>query len=319
MNRSNVLSIENLKTYYFTRRGVVRAVDGVTFNVGKSEFIGLVGESGSGKSTLGLSILKIIPPPGKLVGGKIMFNGKEITHLNDKEMRNVRGKHISMVFQDPMTSLDPLMRIGDQLIETLTVHQKLSHEEAKKKAVRLLQSVGISEDRIKAYPHQLSGGMRQRVMIAMAISLNPELIIADEPTTALDVIVQDQILKLFRNLQRKLGMSVILISHDIALELEVVDKVAVLYGGWLVEFSPAEKIASDPLHPYTKELLKAIPNVLLDDQKLVSIPGNPPDLINPPKGCRFHPRCPQAMEKCRKEEPCTIQVKDRLVKCHLFT
>ncbi|MDK2371810.1 MAG: ABC transporter ATP-binding protein [Candidatus Korarchaeota archaeon] len=313
-----LLEIEDLHVYYFTKRGVVRAVEGVSFELDRAEILGIVGESGSGKSTLGLAIMNLVPSPGKIVRGSIRLDGKDLTKMSEKELRDIRGKEIAMVFQDPMTSLDPLMRIGDQIVETILAHEDVSKEEAKRRALELLEEVGISRDRFNDYPHQLSGGMRQRVMIAMAISLSPRLIIADEPTTALDVIVQDQIMELFSKLRDEFGVAIILISHDLALELEVSDKIGVMYAGWLMELSKSEELAKKPLNPYARELLKAIPNVELEEQELVSIPGSPPDLHDPPKGCRFHPRCPDAMPICFKEEPPTKSIDGRLVKCWLY-
>lgn len=296
----------------------MKAVNDVSFSIDKSEIVGLVGESGCGKSTLAFAIMRLVPPPGKIVGGKILLDNINLLDLSEDDMRKIRGAKISMVFQDPMTSLDPLMRIGDQIVEMLITHTNMSKDEARDYTMQLLELVGIKKDRFKDYPHQLSGGMRQRVMIAMAIALRPKLVIADEPTTALDVIVQEQIMDLFKELREKFGTSILLISHDIALILEVADKVGVMYGGHLMEFSSSLDIVKDPLHPYTRELLKAIPNVELEDQKLVSIPGNPPDLLNPPKGCMFHPRCPLAMDICKEKEPKTTIVNGRIVKCWLY-
>jgi peptide/nickel transport system ATP-binding protein len=239
--------------------------------------------------------------------------------LKEDEMNKVRGKEISMVLQDPMTSLDPLMRVGEQILETIMVHEKISKDEAKEKAIRLLEAVGIKADRFNDYPHQLSGGMRQRIMIAISIALDPKLVIADEPTTALDVIVQDQIVHLFKDLRDKIGMSLLMISHDISLILEMSDKVGVMYGGELMEFSPAHDIIYDPLNPYTQELLKAVPNIEIEDKTLKYIPGDPPDLLNPPTGCMFHPRCPKAMDICRSRKPSTIDIDGRLVKCWLYS
>ncbi len=314
-----LLKVENLSVHYMQKFSPpVLAVDRVDFQVGEGEMVGLVGESGSGKSTLGLAIMKLVPPPGKIVSGRILLNGRDLVPLSEKEMRFIRGREISMVFQDPMTSLDPLMRIGDHLIETILAHEKISKKEAEERAIKLLQAVGISPDRFHDYPHQMSGGMRQRVMIALALALNPKLVIADEPTTALDVIVQDQIIDLFKNLRNQFKVAIVMVSHDLALELEATEKMAVMYGGWIMEFSRSVDIARDPLHPYTEALLKAIPNVELDSQKLISIPGNPPDLSNPPKGCRFHPRCPYAEDVCREKEPPTHFIDGRYVKCWLF-
>ncbi len=313
-----LLEVEDLHVYYYTKRGVVRAVEGVSFALDRAEILGIVGESGSGKSTLGLAIMNLVPSPGKIVRGSIRLNGQDLTKMSEKELEKVRGKEVAMVFQDPMTSLDPLMRIGDQLVEAILAHDDITKEEARKRALELLEEVGISKDRFNDYPHQLSGGMRQRVMIAMAVSLNPKLIIADEPTTALDVIVQDQIMDLFSRLREEFGVAIILISHDLALELEVADKIGVMYAGWLMELSSANDIVKEPLNPYTRELLKAIPNVELEDQKLVSIPGSPPDLHEPPPGCRFNPRCPDKMPICEEKEPPAKIVNGRFVKCWIY-
>jgi len=314
-----ILSIEKLKTYYQTLSGIVKAVDDVTLNVCKGEFLGIVGESGSGKSTLGLSILKLVPPPGRIIDGKIILNGINIIELNEKEMQKIRGKKIGMIFQDPMTSLNPLQKVGEQLIETLIVHEKISKKEAKEKAESLFEKVGIPKERFNDYPHQLSGGMRQRVMIATAISLNPDIIIADEPTTALDVIVQAHILDLLKNLMEMYNLSIILITHDLSIVLERCHKVAVMYAGNIVEYTDTYKIYEKPLHPYTIGLLQSIPNIKLDEQKINFIPGNPPDLINLPKGCRFFPRCIKRMEKCKEINPELIEIdKGHFVRCFLY-
>jgi len=314
-----LLRIKNLKVYYYLREGVVKAVDGVNFFMRKGETVGLVGESGSGKSTLGLSILKLVPSPGKIVDGQILFDSKDITKLDNKKMRMIRGKRVSMVFQDPMTSLNPLMRIEDHLTETIKTHQKVTQEEAKEKAAFLLGEVGIPPERAKDYPHQFSGGMRQRVGIALAIALNPDLLIADEFTSSLDVIVQFQILNLMKKLKASYNMGMIFISHDISLVSEIADKIALMYAGQIVEFAPADAFFEEHLHPYSEALLNSVPNVQLSDQKLSYIPGMPPDLVNPPKGCRFYPRCPYAKDLCREKEPPLIEVKpDYMVKCFRY-
>lgn len=314
----NVLEVKNLSVYYYAKRAVIKAVENVSFSIGEGEIVGLVGESGCGKSTLASALMRLVPHPGKIVSGEIILNGKNILELSDEEIRRIRGSVVSMVFQDPMTCLDPLMRIGDQIVETILAHTDMSSEEAKKYAMELLEIVGIKRDRYYDYPHQLSGGMRQRVMIAMAVALKPKLIIADEPTTALDVIVQDQIMDLFKELRDKFKTSILVISHDIALILEISDKVGVMYAGHLVEFSSSEELIENPLHPYTRELLKAIPNIEIEDQKLVSIPGSPPDLSNPPPGCLFHPRCPCRMDICCKDAPPKLTINGRLVECWLY-
>jgi len=314
----DLLKIENLKTYYFTGGGVVRAVDGVTLNIRKGELLGLVGESGSGKSSLGLSIIRLVPPPGRIVDGKILLNGIDLLKLPEKELRKIRGKRIGMIFQDPLTSLDPLRKIEDQMVETVLVHMKISKEEAREMAVKALERVGIAPDRLKDYPHQLSGGMRQRVMIAMATMLNPDLLIADEPTTALDVIVQSKIMDLLADLKKSMGMSILLITHDLALVIERSDRVAVMYAGELCEVGSSEEISQDPLHPYTELLLESIPDIEKPKAELKSISGSPPDMRNPPSGCRFWPRCPKAMEICKKVSPKQITLDGRVIRCHLY-
>jgi len=314
-----LLDIRGLKVYYFARRGTVRAVDDVSLKLTKGESLGLVGESGCGKSTLGLAILRLVPEPGRIVAGSIMFDGLDITKIPEEDMRRIRGSRIAMVFQDPMTSLNPLMKIGEQLIETLMAHGETDKEAAKEKAISILSDVGIGPERFNDYPHQLSGGMRQRVMIAMALILKPDLVIADEPTTALDVITQAQIIDLMKDLKEKYKMSLIFISHDISLVSEVADRMAVMYAGQVVEIGDIFSIFDEPLHPYTKALLEAIPNIELADQRLVYIPGSPPDLVSPPPGCRFHPRCPFATNRCKVEEPEMIEVKPgRWVKCFRY-
>ena len=313
-----LLKIENLKTYYLTREGVVRAVDNVSLIINEGELLGLVGESGSGKSSLGFSIIRLVPPPGKIIDGKILFRGTDLLKLPEKEFRKFRGKHIGMIFQDPLTSLDPLRKIGDQMIETILVHMDVEKEEAREMALKALERVGIAPDRIDDYPHQLSGGMRQRVMIAMATMLNPDLLIADEPTTALDVIVQSRIMDLLAELKKSMGMSILLITHDLALVIERSDRVAVMYAGELCEIGSSEKISQDPLHPYTQLLLESIPDIEKPKTRLKYIPGSPPDMRNPPSGCRFWPRCPKATEICKKLSPRELELNGRLVRCHLY-
>lgn len=313
---SHMLEIENLKVYYQMREGTVKAVDNISFVIDKKETIGVVGESGSGKSTLGFSILRLVPPPSKIVDGKILFDGVDLLKLSEEEMRRIRGKQISMVFQDPMTSLNPLMKIGDHVIETILAHEKITPEEAKERAISLLKNVGILEERFNDYPHQFSGGMRQRVAITLALALNPDLVIADEPTSSLDVIVQFQILDLMRKLRELYDMGLLLITHDISIVSEIADKIALMYAGQLVEFADVASFFEGPLHPYAEALLTSVPNIQLLDQKLEYISGMPPDLINPPRGCRFHPRCPYAKGICREEEPLSVEVKlGHMVKC----
>jgi len=315
----NLLEIENLKIYYYIREGVVKAVDKVSFFIKKGETVGLVGESGSGKSTLGLSILKLVPSPGRIVGGKLLFDGKDLVKLDNNQMRKLRGRRISMVFQDPMTSLNPLMKIGEHLTETIKTHEEVTHREAEERALLLLDKVGISSERFKDYPHQFSGGMRQRVGIALAIALNPDLLIADEFTSSLDVIVQFQILDLMKKLKKSYSMGMILISHDISLVSEIADKIALMYAGQIVEFAEANVFFEEHLHPYSEGLLNSVPNIQLSDQNLSYIPGMPPDLIHPPRGCRFHPRCSYAMDICREKEPPSVEIKtEHMVKCFRY-
>jgi peptide/nickel transport system ATP-binding protein len=310
-----LLDIENLTTIFRTRRGVVRAVDNVSMSVEKGEFISIVGESGCGKSTLAHSVMRLIDYPGEISGGKIIFDGVDLLSLSDEEMREIRGSKIGMVFQDPMTSLDPLEKIGDQISETIMEHMDVTKKEAWQMAREMLEKVGLQPERVDSYPHQLSGGQRQRVMIAMAISLNPKLLIADEPTTALDVIVQEKIMDLLEDMKRE-GRAVILITHDFALAAERSDRIAVMYAGWLVELGKAEKLTNEPLHPYTKGLIQSVPDVWMD-KEIKPLPGFPPDLINPPEGCRFRPRCSEASKRCMKEPP-EFEVDGRVVKCWLY-
>lgn len=315
----NLLEVKNLKVYYYIREGVVKAVDQVSFSIKKGETVGLVGESGSGKSTLGLSILKLVPSPGRIVGGELFFDGKDLAKLDNKQMRKLRGRWISMVFQDPMTSLNPLMRVGDHLTETIKTHEKVTHKQAEERALSLLDNVGIPSERFRDYPHQFSGGMRQRVGIALAIALNPNLVIADEFTSSLDVIVQSQILNLMKKLKKSHNTGMILISHDISLVSEIADKVALMYAGQIVEFAETNVFFEEHLHPYSEGLLSSVPNIRLFDQNLSYIPGMPPDLIHPLKGCRFYPRCSYATKICREKEPPLVEIKTgHMVKCFRY-
>ena len=320
MNSSEyLLQVRNLKIYYYTYEGVVKAVDGVSFNIKRGEALGIAGESGCGKSTLAYGLLRIVPIPGKIVGGKVIFDGTDILQLPESEFkRKYRWKRISMVFQGAMNSLDPVKNIGKQIADVILTHEEnISKSEAYRRATELLKLVGIDPARAKSYPHELSGGMKQRVVIAMALALNPDLLIADEPTTALDVVVQAQIINLLKDLKEKLRMSLILITHDLSIIAEIADKVAIMYAGKIVELGRMEDIYEDPKHPYTSKLLRSIPR-LRGKASLEWIPGQPPDLKNPPHGCRFHPRCPHAMDKCRREEPPVISLgRDRFVSCWL--
>jgi oligopeptide/dipeptide ABC transporter ATP-binding protein len=301
-----LLEVENLHTHFRTHDGWVRAVNGVSFQLEEGETLGLVGESGCGKSVTSLSIMRLIQPPnGVISGGPIRFRGEDLLTKSPTEMRRIRGNAISMIFQEPMTALNPVYTCGFQIMESIQVHQQRSRSEARKQAIEMLRLTGIPspEQRVDEYPHQLSGGMRQRVMIAMALSCHPSLLIADEPTTALDVTVQAQILALIGQLRRELGMAVLLITHDLGVVAEVADRVAVMYAGRIVEHALVEDIFDRPLHPYTQGLLNAIPRLGKDLERLAVIPGVVPNPAYLPAGCAFHPRCPLADERCRTEVP----------------
>jgi oligopeptide/dipeptide ABC transporter ATP-binding protein len=306
-----LLQIKDLEVQYGTRAGWVKAVDKVDLEVQRGETLGLVGESGCGKSTLGFSILRLIREPGEIVGGQILFDGEDLLQKTEQEMIHIRGKNIAMIFQDPMTCLNPLQRIDDHFIETMRIHEGRSAEEGRRRAADLVDKLGIVSDRLTDYPHQLSGGMRQRIMIGLALLLNSDLIIADEPTTSLDVIVEAQILELIKDLKATFALTMILITHNMGIVAELADRIAVMYAGKLVEVAEATALYDRPLHPYTQGLLKSIPNISLEEQKLEIMPGSPPDLIEPPPGCRFHPRCPYAMEKCSSVEPPMIEIEVR--------
>ena len=311
MADDNILDVKNLKTQFFTRDGVVRAVDDVSFTIRRGEAIGLVGESGCGKSITSLSIMRLIPqPPGKIVQGQVVLTedgqGRDLLQLDEDEMRHVRGRVISMIFQDPMTSLNPVLTIGYQLTEPLKIHFNMSDEEARKRATELLMQVGIpaAVERLNDYPHQFSGGMRQRVMVAMALSCNPKLLIADEPTTALDVTVQAQLLELIKRLNKETGTAVLIITHDLGVVADLCDRVMVMYAGQIIESGTGDEIFDHPQHPYTVGLMQSVPRLgPAVRNRLVPIEGMPPDLIAPPVGCRFRPRCPHAFEKCIESPP----------------
>jgi peptide/nickel transport system ATP-binding protein len=313
----SLLTVDDLTVEYWARRGKVRAVEGVSFSIDKSETLGVVGESGCGKSTLGLSLIRLVPYPGRIIKGKVLLKGRDVLRFSKNDMQNLRGKEVSYVFQDPMTSLNPVEKIGAHFVELIRAHEpRVSKKEAVLRTRKLLEDVGIQPERMSDYPHQLSGGMRQRIMIALAIALNPSLVIADEPTTALDVIVQAKILDLLNTLRDAYGMALVLITHDLSIVLERSDRIIVMYAGHMVEYARSADIYSNPQHPYTRGLLKAIPNVELDEQTLNAIAGSPPDLLNLPKGCRFCPRCYCAKEKCRTEEPPLINTgPDHYVRC----
>ena len=301
-----LLSVRNLKTSFFTHVGEVKAVRGISFDVNEGEVLGIVGESGSGKSVTSLSIMGLLQYPGRVVDGEILLNGEDILTYGKNQMRRVRGKEIAMIFQDPMTSLNPVYTIGNQIMEMILEHEKMSRREARARAIEMLKLVGIpaAEKRIDSYPHEFSGGMRQRVMIALALSCNPKLLIADEPTTALDVTIQAQILNLIKKLNRQFGMTTMLITHDLGVVATVCDKVAVMYGGLIMEYGTADEIFYHPRHPYTMGLLGSIPHVDGGEKRrLIPIDGTPPDLINPPKGCPFSTRCKYCMNVCTREQP----------------
>ncbi len=299
-----LLRIENLQTHFLTDDALIRAVDGVSYDVHAGETLAVVGESGSGKTVTALSILRLIPePPGRIVGGRILFKGQDLLRLDGPGMRRVRGKEISMIFQEPMTSLNPVYTCGEQIIETLVLHERLGRRAARKRTIEMLQRVGIpaAEQRVDEYPHQMSGGMRQRVMIAMALACRPSILIADEPTTALDVTIQAQILELLKQLQREFGMAVILITHDLGVVAETATRVAVMYGGQVVESCDVRTAFRRPLHPYTAGLQASLPKLGVAQDRLRVIPGNVPNPARFPQGCRFHPRCPVAVERCLRD------------------
>ncbi|MGN7297800.1 ABC transporter ATP-binding protein [Ferdinandcohnia sp. SAFN-114] len=319
---ATLLEVKNLKTYFYKKKTVIPAVDGVDLKINKGETLAIVGESGSGKSITSLSIMKLVPSPaGKIVEGEIILDGKNLVDLSEAEMCKVRGNDISMIFQEPMTSLNPVLTVGEQITEVLMYHQKMSKAESTKKAIEMLEMVGFSRaaELINDYPHRLSGGMRQRVMIAIAMSCNPKLLIADEPTTALDVTIQAQILDLMKDLSHKFDTSILLITHDLGVVSEVADKIVVMYGGQVVEQSPVDDLFDEPLHPYTVGLMNSIPTIEGEIERLQSIEGNVPSPENMPKGCRFAPRCSKAFDRCFAEAPQLKQMgNDRAVRCFLY-
>ncbi|MEM2703500.1 MAG: ABC transporter ATP-binding protein [Candidatus Bathyarchaeia archaeon] len=321
MSKQNdhLLDIQGLKTYYFTDEGIIKAVDDINLRINRSESVGLVGESGCGKSTLALSILRMISYPGKIVSGKIFFENMDLLKLNEKEMRKIRGGKIAIIFQDPRSSLNPLFNIGSQIAEAIQLHQLVKNKyELKCKVINMLEKVNITnpEKRYLNYPHELSGGMCQRVMIAMALSCNPDLLIADEPTTALDVTIQAQILDLMKKMQEEFKSSILLITHNIGVVAEMCDKVAIMYCGKIVEYGDTITLFKEPKHPYTRALLESVPRIDIK-KELKAIPGSVPSLVNPPKGCRFHPRCSYALKICSREDPPMVEMKDgHIVLCH---
>ncbi|MDC7244461.1 MAG: ABC transporter ATP-binding protein [Sphaerochaetaceae bacterium] len=321
--RKTLLEVKDLRTYFKTDAGVVKAVDGISFKLSQGETLGIVGESGSGKSVTNLSIMRLIQsPPGKIVGGEILFEGDDILKVPESELRSIRGNKISMIFQDPMTSLNPFLKISTQMVETILLHQDMSKKEALKKSIDMLKLVGIpaAEERIHSYPHQFSGGMRQRVMIAMALSCEAKILIADEPTTALDVTIQAQILELIQELAQKLDTAVILITHDLGVVAGLCDTVCVMYAGKIVEKANTDELYARPSHPYTDGLIKSVPRLdKAQNGKLFSIEGQPPNVIDLPPCCPFHPRCSRKMEICTKQYPPVVDLgKGHEVACWLY-
>jgi peptide/nickel transport system ATP-binding protein/oligopeptide transport system ATP-binding protein len=304
--RQPLLKVQNLSVHFNTEEGVIRAVENVNLEIYPGEILGLVGESGCGKSVTGLSLLRLIPiPPGRIVNGEILFDGRNLLQLEEKEMERVRGNDISMIFQEPMTSLNPVFTIGDQIVEAIVLHQGLDKTEARKRAIEMLDRVKIPSPgkRIDSYPHQLSGGMRQRAMIAMALSCQPKLLIADEPTTALDVTIQAEVLRLLKEIQGDMEMSVMLITHDLGVVADIADRVAVMYAGRIFEYGPIDAIFGKMRNPYTRGLMRSIPQLAEKKDRLNAIPGQVPDPMDLPVGCKFHPRCYLMIEECKKEEP----------------
>jgi oligopeptide/dipeptide ABC transporter ATP-binding protein len=316
---NSILEIKNLDVHFPIHIGTVRAVEDVTLDLKKGEVMGLVGESGCGKSTLGFSILRLLRPPGLVAGGEIVYHGNDILKMNERELLDLRGRRISMIFQDPLTSLNPLFSVGNQFVETIQTHEnRVSKKEAVERAGQMLNDLGIPEERLHEYPHQMSGGMRQRIMIGIGLILNPDLLIADEPTTALDVIVEAQFLDLLNELRRKFNLTILLISHNLGIVAQMADRITVMYGGRVAEMGKAEAVFDCPKHPYTQGLLASIPNIKLDQPELCTMPGAPPDLVSPPSGCVFHPRCPKVMDICRRESPKVFKEDDHLTLCWLF-
>jgi len=322
---SHLLEVRDLHTHFPTRSGLVRAVDGVSFEIDRGELLGLVGESGCGKSITALSIMRLITPPGKIVAGEILFEGQDLLKLSDQQMRQIRGDDIAMIFQDPMTSLNPVFTVGEQIAEALRLHRKLSRKDARSAAIEAMEEVAIPDParRAQDYPHQLSGGMRQRVMIAMALACNPKLLIADEPTTALDVTIQAQILELLNSLRKSRELAILLITHDLGVVAEVADRVAVMYTGRIVEESPVEELFARPKHPYTEGLLRSVPKLTAEDVarggRLETIEGVVPSPTELPPGCHFSPRCPYRMPRCTAEDIPLYQLEGSVsVRCVLF-
>jgi oligopeptide/dipeptide ABC transporter ATP-binding protein len=315
------LSVRSLSVEYVTLKGIAKAVQNVSLEMRKRETLGIVGESGSGKSTLGLAIMGLLQKPARMTSGKIVFDGSEISSLSDGELRKVRGRKIAMIFQDPMTSLNPVKKIEDHFIEIIRTHEpSVTNAEARERTSAILHDLGIPASRLSDYPHQFSGGMRQRVMIGLALALNPDLIIADEPTTALDVLVEAQILQLMKRLKEEFSLTLIIITHNMGIVAQNADRVAVMYAGKIAEIGPTIRIFEEPRHPYTQALLQSIPTVVAGKKALKIILGSPPDLTNPPRGCPFNPRCPYAFDRCFVEEPELVATGEgSMAACHLLT
>jgi len=314
-----LLEIQSLVVEYHTIGANVKAVDRVSLSLEKGHTLGVVGESGCGKSTLGLSTLRLVPPPGKIVSGQMTLDGIDVVNCSEEEIRRVRGKRVGYIFQDPMTSLNPVKRIGAHFVEMIRTHEPgVGEEDAFKRANEILGRLGILPERINDFPHQFSGGMRQRVMIGLALALGPDLLIADEPTTSLDVIVEAQIIELLKELKESLSLTLVLITHNIGIVAETADRVAVMYAGRIAELGETGVLFEKPMHPYTQALLNSVPNITKKGQVLSWIPGTPPDLAEPPAGCLFHPRCPYAFDRCRKEEPLLLKHNGSEVACHLY-
>jgi peptide/nickel transport system ATP-binding protein len=318
--KERLLDIKNLTIHYITEDGTVKAVNGIDIQLNSGETLGLVGETGAGKTTTALGIMRLVPnPPGKILGGRIIFEGKDLLELSEEEMRKIRGNKISMIFQDPMTSLNPVMTVGEQIAEVIQIHQKLNDKEALEKAKEMLELVGIPGVRHSNYPHEFSGGMKQRVVIAIALACNPQLLIADEPTTALDVTIQAQVLEMMKKLKEEFNTSMILITHDLGVVAEVCDKVAIMYAGEIIESASIEDLYTNPKHPYTVGLFGSIPNIEEDVKRLNPIKGLMPDPTNLPSGCPFHPRCPKAKDICKEQVPATTDLGNgHKVRCLIY-
>ncbi|MFO7944748.1 MAG: ABC transporter ATP-binding protein [Anaerolineales bacterium] len=318
--QDNILySVRDLTVAYNTRAGSVVAVDNISMDLRRGEILGLVGESGCGKSTLGKALLRLHVGPAEIKSGELLLEGRDLMQLSDLDMTHVRGAELGMIFQDPMTSLNPVQRIIDHITETILTHKPVSEEEAEERAEELIELLGIRSERLLDYPHQMSGGMRQRVMISLALALRAKLVVADEPTTSLDVIVEAKFLDLLKNLQKEFDLTILLITHNIGVVAEVSDRVAVMYAGKIVEVGDISHVFLNPKHPYTQGLLNSVPNIEIDDEELYQMEGMPPNLLDPPQGCRFHPRCPYAMEICGRKEPAlaTLEGKQNAA-CYLY-